>query len=67
MVKGKLYREYIPEYEYILSIRGPYKTNNKSKIGGSKPKGNWGEMKDSRQKFSKGEKRKEILSKENIK
>ena len=42
MVKGKLYREYIPEYEYMLSIRGPYKTNNESKIGGSKPKGNWG-------------------------
>ena len=41
VVKGKLYREYIPEYEYMLSVRGPYKTNNESKIGRSKPKGNW--------------------------
>lgn len=67
MVKGKLYREYIPEYEYIPSIRGPDKTNNESKLGGSKPNGNWEEMKDYRQKFSKGEKRKKILTKENIK
>lgn len=62
MEKGKLYREYVLEYEYILDIRGPYKTDNKSKIGGSKPKGNWGEMREiSTQRLSKGLRMKERI------